>query len=37
MHLTVTLFSIVSLLASIPSAIAGFSSSSQSNVAIYWG
>jgi chitinase len=37
MYSSITLFSIASLLASIPSAIAGFSPSSSSNVAIYWG
>jgi hypothetical protein len=31
------LLSIASLLAYVPTAIAGYSSSSQSNVAIYWG
>lgn len=37
MYSSITLFSIASLLVSIPTAFAGYSSSSQSNVAIYWG
>jgi chitinase len=37
MYSSFVLASFASLLASIPSVFAGFSSSSQSNLAIYWG